>query len=143
MLFVSPILSIPFWAPPREGTVVSHSFIASWRLWDRRRSSLRALAPCVMGGGGGGLCTGVGLGSAVPPSCSSLSSLSLGASFPFPSATLSASLPSVPFFLYTVFPLSETARCLFFFFFFHQEQSCWRKICEIDERVKYNTDKNF
>ena len=43
------------------------------------------------------MCTGVGLGSAVPPFCS-LSSLSLGASFPPLSATLSASLPSVPAF---------------------------------------------
>ena len=74
---------------------MSHFFITLWRLRNRCCSSLRALALCVMWGGCL-VCTGVGLGSAVPPSCSFLSSLSLGASFPPPPATLSVSLPSVP-----------------------------------------------
>ena len=43
-------LCIPFRVRPREGTVLSHSYIPSWLLRVRHRSSLRALAPCVMGG---------------------------------------------------------------------------------------------
>ena len=48
--FRFPILSIPFRVRPREGTVLSHSFIASWRLWDL--SSLVASSASALRHGG-------------------------------------------------------------------------------------------
>ena len=80
---------------PKEGTVSFLSFITSWRLRGRCRLSLRALAPCVMGGEGSVVSSGVGLGYVVPPSSSSPTGLPLGTSFRAPSPAPSSSFPLV------------------------------------------------
>ena len=37
-----------------------------------------------------------------------------------------------------IFPLSSVGTCLF-----HLGQACWRKICALGDRLKYNTDAIF
>ena len=58
-------------------------------------SPLFASSASTLRHGGNLVCTGLGLGSSVPPSCSSLSSFSLGTPLPPSFAPLSSSFPSV------------------------------------------------